>query len=113
MLTRSFIRSYLLITDPTYTIPSEIIEGLQQIRTTHSMNIKCADAKEEMEIGMRFEQAKRAISLKELIEQYLKDNNIGKAYAPKILDMLALVDLTGLEENALLEKVEMAVNLLN
>ena len=66
-----------------------------------------------MEIGMRFEQAKRAISLKELIEQYLKDNNIGKAYAPKILDMLALVDLTGLEENALLEKVEMAVNLLN
>jgi superfamily I DNA and RNA helicase len=113
MLTRSFIRSYLLITDPTYTIPSEIIDGLHQIKTTHSMNIKCADAEEEKEIGMRFEQAKRAISLKELLEQYLKDNNIGKTHVSKILDMLALVDLTGLEEDALLEKIGMAVSLLN
>lgn len=77
MLTRSFIRSYLLITDPNYSVPQEIKDGLRQIKTTHAMNIKCADAEEISEIGMRFEQAKRALSLKELVEQYVKDNYIG------------------------------------
>lgn len=112
MLTRSFIRSYLLITDPTYSVPQEIEDGLHQIKTTHAMNIKCADAEEVKEIGMRFEQAKRAISLKELVEQYVKDNNIDEKYINKIHDMLALLDITGLEEDSLLEKIEKTVDLL-
>jgi len=112
MLTRSFIRSYLLITDPTYKVPQEIKKGLHQIQTTHAMNIKCADAEEEKEIGMRFEQAKRAISLKELVEQYVKDNNIDGIYVNKILGMLALIDITGLEEDDLLEKIEKTKELL-
>lgn len=112
MLTRSFIRSYLLITDPTYSVPQEIEDGLHQIKTTHAMNIKCADAEEVKEIGMRFEQAKRAISLKELVEQYVKDNNIDEKYINKIHDMLALLDITGLEEDGLLETIEKTVDLL-
>ena len=112
MLTRSFIRSYLLITDPTYKVPQEIKDGLHQIKTTHTMNIKCADAEEEKEIGMRFEQAKRAISLKELVEQYVKDNNIDGIYVNRILGMLALIDITGLEEDDLLEKIKKTVDLL-
>ena len=113
MLTRSFIRSYLLITDPTYSVPKEIEDGLHQIKNTHSMTIKCANAEEEREIGIRFEQAKRAISLKELIEQYLKDNNIGNVHISKIQEMLAMVDITGLEEDDLLDKIETAVGFLN
>lgn len=112
MLTRSFIRSYLLITDPTYTIPQEIKDGLHQIKTTHEMNIKCADAAEEKEIGMRFEQAKRAISLKELVEQYVKDHNFDSLYVEKILNMMALIDITGMEEDELLEKIEKTADLL-
>ena len=76
------------------------------------MNIKCADAEEEKEIGMRFEQAKRAISLKELVEQYVKDNNIDGIYVNRILGMLALIDITGLEEDDLLEKIKKTVDLL-
>lgn len=112
MLTRSFIRSYLLITDPNYSVPQEIKDGLRQIKMTHAMNIKCADAKEVMEIGMRFEQAKRALSLKELVEQYVKDNNIDTVYVEKILGMLQMIDITGLEEDDLLEKIEKTADLL-
>ena len=112
MLTRSFIRSYLLITDSTYTVPQEIKDGLHQIKTKHAMTIRCADAEEEKEIGMRFEQAKRATSLKELIEQYIKDNNIDGTYVNKILNMLSNIDITGLEEDDLIERIEKAAELL-
>ena len=112
MLTRSFIRSYLLITDPAYKVPQEIKDGLHQIKTTHTMNIKFADADEEKEIGMRFEQAKRAISLKELVEQYAKNNNIDGVHVNKILEMFNLIDITGLEEDDLLEKIEKTADLL-
>ena len=112
MLTRSFIRSYLLITDSTYTVPQEIEDGLHQIKTKHAMTIRCADAEEEKEIGMRFEQAKRATSLKELIEQYIKDNNIDGTYVNKILNMLSNIDITGLEEDDLIERIEKAAELL-
>ena len=112
MLTRSFIRSYLLITDPTYVVPQEIKDGLHQIKSTHKMSIKCADAEEEKEIGIRFEQAKRAMSLKELVEQYVKDNNIGSVYVEKILNMMAMIDITGLEEDDLLEKIAKTADLL-
>lgn len=76
------------------------------------MNIKCADAEEEKEIGMRFEQAKRAISLKELVEQYVKDHNFDSLYVEKILNMMALIDITGMEEDELLEKIEKTADLL-
>ena len=76
------------------------------------MNIKCADAEEISEIGMRFEQAKRALSLKELVEQYVKDNNIDTVYVEKILGMLHMIDITGLEEDDLLEKIEKMADLL-
>ena len=112
MLTRSFIRSYLLITDPTYAVPQEIKDGLHQIKSTHEMNIKCADEEEVKEIGMRFEQAKRAMSLKELVEQYVKDNNIDNVFVDKILGMMAMIDITGLEEDDLLEKIEKTADLL-
>lgn len=112
MLTRSFIRSYLLITDPSYKVPQEIKNGLHQIKITHAMNIRCADEEEEKEIGMRFEKAKRAISLRELVEKYVKDNNINMEYVNKILEMIALIDITGLGEDDLLEKIKMTTDLL-
>ena len=61
---------------------------------------------------MRFEQAKRATSLKELIEQYIKDNNIDGTYVNKILNMLSNIDITGLEEDDLIERIEKAAELL-
>ena len=76
------------------------------------MNIKCADEEEVKEIGMRFEQAKRAMSLKELVEQYVKDNNIDKVFVDKILGLMAIIDITGLEEDDLLEKIEKTADLL-
>ena len=112
MLTRSFIRSYLLITDPTYSVPQEIIDGLHQIKSTHAMDIRCADAEEVKDIGIRFEQAKRALSLKELVERFVKENNIDIIYVDKILGMMALIDITGLEEDDLLEKIEKTTDLL-
>lgn len=112
MLTRSFIRSYLLITDPTYSVPQEIKDGLTQIKTTHKMSVRCADAKEEKEIGIRFEQAKRALSLKELVEQYVKEHNISIMYVDKILGMMTMIDVTGLEEDELLAKIEKSADLL-
>lgn len=112
MLSRSFIRSYLLITDPTYKVPQEIIDGLHQIMTTHAMNIKCANADEVREIGLRFEQAKRAISLQELVEQYVKSSNIDGTYVGKILELLTYIDITGLGEDELIEKINKTADLL-
>ncbi len=112
MLSRSFIRSYLLITDPTYKVPQEIIDGLHQIMTTHAMNIKCANADEVRDIGLRFEQAKRAISLQELVEQYVKSSNLDGIYVGRILDVLTHVDITGLDEDDILEKINKATDLL-
>ena len=112
MLTRSFIRSYLLITDPSYNVPKEIDEGLHQIKTTHKMSVRCADEEEEKEIGIRFEKAKRALSLKEMVEQYAKDNNIGAIYVDKILSMMSLIDMTGLEEDDLHDKIRKTAELL-
>lgn len=113
MLTRSFIKSYLLITNPTYDIPQEIEEGLNQIKTRHAMNIRWANPEEENEICMRFEQARKPISLGELVEQYVRDKHLDNAYVGKINDMLNVKDLSGLGEDKRLEIIKKIVDILN
>lgn len=105
MLTRSFIRSYMVITDTSYHIPQEILDGLHQIKDNHYMTVRRADATEEREIGMRFEQAKRALTLKDLIEKYIFENHIDKSHAETISSVLAMSDMTGLDEDDILDKI--------
>lgn len=112
MLTRSFIRSYMVITDPSYQIPDVILNGLRQIGDTHTMTVRNADDNEKKEISIRFEQAKRALSLQELVEKFIKERSIDKSNLDKIMNMLSMLDITGLEEEDLLEKIEDAYNFL-
>mgnify|MGYP003308452049 CR=1 FL=1 len=112
MLTRSFIRSYMVITDYSYQLPKEIIDGLHQIKDNHTMTVRIADEAEEKEIGIRFEQAKKALTLKDLIDKYITENHIDKSHAEKIANVLAMSEMTGLQEDDILDKIADTENLL-
>ena len=95
----------MVITDTSYHIPQEILDGLHQIKDTHVMTVRRADAAEEKEIGMRFEQAKRALTLRDLIEKYISENHIDRSHVDTISSVLAMSDMTGLYEDDILDKI--------
>lgn len=114
MLTRSFIKSYLLFTKPNYVVPSSIIDGLRQIRNEHRMVIN-KPSKEEMEaIEVEFDKARKAKSLKELIRMFVKEKSYDISRGDRIEKLLTDRGLTDLSDEQLLrEKIEQANEFLN
>lgn len=105
MLTRSFIRSYMLFSDSTYTIPTEIKNGLLQIKQNHSMAIEKANVQEIEEIGISLVQAKKALSLSELVEIFVTENNIDKSNMPKILDVFKAAEINLTDNDSIMEQL--------
>lgn len=114
MLTRSFIKSYLLFTKPNYVVPASIIDGLRQIRNEHRMVIN-KPSKEEMDaIEVEFDKARKAKSLKELISMFVKEKSYDISRGDRIEKLLTDRGLTDLSDEQLLrEKIEQANEFLN
>ena len=68
MLTRSFLRSYLVFTQKDYKINFQIENGLQQIETEHKMTIDIPSISQISDIEVEFKKAKQALSAKELVD---------------------------------------------
>ncbi len=81
MLTRSFIKSYLVTTSREAAIPQEILNGWQFINEHHKIIVKIPDTKEIQNIKMQSQKAKDAIFIKEKIEQSIKTNKLTKEQA--------------------------------
>lgn len=111
MLTRSFIRSYLLFTDADYKVPEEITEGLREIRRVHKMDIKCADKEEEEAIGLRFDAAKQATTLEQLVQQVMKAQGADSKKNDNILKTMKTIDISSLTEEEIREKIKTAIEL--
>ena len=114
MLTRSFIKSYLLFTKNGYVLPQSIIDGLRQIREEHRMVITKPSEDEIDMIEMEFEKARKAKSLKEFIYMFIKENNYETSRGDKIENLLSnrgFIDLS--DEDMIRRKIEQANEFLN
>lgn len=114
MLTRSFIKSYLLFTKPGYIIPQSIIDGLNQIKNEHKMVIAKPSDEELKTIEVEFEKARKAKSLKEFINMFIKENNYDSSRGERIEKLLTERGFTDLsDEDLIRKKIEQANEFLN
>ena len=114
MLTRSFIKSYLLFTKPGYQVPQAVVAGLKQIRDEHRMIISKPSDKEMEMIEVEFEKARKAKSLKEFINMFIKENNYDTSRGERIEKLLTDRGFTDLsDEDLIRKKIEQANDFLN
>ena len=112
MLTRSFLRSYLVFTQKDYKINFQIENGLQQIETEHKMTIDIPSISQISDIEVEFKKAKQALSAKELVDKYIYEHKLGLTEANKIIGMLQVMGTTGLSESEVMEKIESIANII-
>ncbi len=101
MLTRSFITSYLVIAQNA--IPDEITMGLNDIRKNHKITVQKPSNQEIKEIKIQFDRAKIAKSLKDLIDQLVRDKSISSKNVSKIVDILKIRGIDGFDEEQVTE----------
>ena len=112
MLTRSFLRSYLVFLQNDYEIASSINKGLRQIQEEHKMTIEIPSVDKISHIEVEFRKAKQALSAKDLVDKYIKEHNLGITEANKIIEVLQTVGTSGLSESEVMEKIDMIANYL-
>lgn len=112
MLTRSFIKSYLLICGENPTIPVEIKNGWNQIKTEHRMTISIPTDAQQAEIALKFTEAKKALSLRETIEQYASRIKMTDEQKDKVLEIMKVLELGNLDQENLIDRVEDIANLV-
>lgn len=114
MLTRSFIKSYLLFTESGYVIPQAVINGLRQIEDEHRMVIVKPSDEEVKNIEVEFEKAQKAKSLKEFIGMFIKEHNYDIKRGERIENLLIERGFTDLsDEDLIREKIEQANEFLS
>ncbi len=87
MLTRSFIRTYLLVQDNGINgLNQEMIDGLEGIMKNHHMLISRPSEEEEKRIKQDFEVANEAKSLKDRIETIFEINNLDKQWLEDVIN---------------------------
>lgn len=112
MLTRSFIKSYLVVCGDSPSIPQEILKGWQQIKTDHRMTIAIPTAQELQEIEFNFTEAKKALSLRESVEIYAKANGYSDEQKERLLNIMNNADVEGYDEDYINTMIESAAQLL-
>ncbi len=112
MLTRSFIKSYLVICGDKPTIPVEIRNGWNQIKTEHRMTITIPTDAQLAEIALKFTEAKKALSLRETIELYASRIKMTDEQKEKMLEIMKVLELGNLDQEDLIDKVEDIANLV-
>jgi superfamily I DNA and RNA helicase len=89
-LTRSFIKSYLVVTGPN-SIKKEIADGWNEINETGKIKVKIPQAEEIQSIELAFNQAKQNLSLRDIIDSNTRDLMLSNAdkqrLAEKMIDL--------------------------
>lgn len=112
MLTRSFIKSYLVICDENSTIPQTIRQGWTQIQREHRMTITIPTQEEQEEIEIQFTEAKKALSLRESVELFAKENNFSEDDKDRLITIMNNAVLDSYDEDQINETIKNAANLL-
>lgn len=112
MLTRSFIKSYLVVCGDAPIIPAEIRRGWEQIKTEHRMTITIPTKEEQLEIEFKFTEAKKALSLRERVELYAKANNMSDENREKLIGIMNNANLESLDEDQVNDMIDQAASLL-
>lgn len=113
MLTRSFIKSYLILCGENASIPDDIQSGWNQIKTDHKMTFIIPSEKEQEEIEVKFTEIKSSLSLRDLVDAYAKKHNINEDKKQKMLNLLLMLKVENLDEATINEKIVQAENLCN
>lgn len=93
MLTRSFLRSYLLVKEGDDSgLTPEILSGAKEIMETKKMVVTIPSASEQEEIRTRFEIEKQPLSLRERATEIMAKMQVGKKTSEKIFEMLKQAD---------------------
>lgn len=111
MLTRSFIKSYLVICGENPTIPEEILRGWKQIKSEHQMTINVPTEAEQQEIEFKFTEAKKALSLRESVELYAKANNMSDENREKLINIMNNANIESLDEDQVNEMIDNAASM--
>ncbi len=112
MLTRSFIKSYLVVCGENASIPEEIRKGWEQIKTEHKMTVAIPTEEQKAEIEVKFTEAKKSLSLRETIEAYASRIKMTDEQKDKMLEIMKVLELGNLDQEDMIGKVEDIANLV-
>lgn len=86
MLSRSFIKSYMLVSSENNGITDPIKEGLKEIKENRQMTIKIPSDAEQKIIATQFKRAVERKPLAEIIEDILDEMKVPSAQKKKVID---------------------------
>lgn len=93
MLTRSFLRSYLLVQKGDNSgLTQEIMDGAKEIMETKKMVVSVPSEEEQSDILTRFEIEKQPLSLRERATNIMGGMQVSKKTQDKIFEMLKQAD---------------------
>lgn len=93
MLTRSFLRSYLLVQDRENSgLTQEILDGAKEIMEEHKMVITVPSEVEQKEILTRFDIEKQPLSLRERATNIMAKLKVNDKTKDKVFEMLKQAD---------------------
>lgn len=93
MLTRSFLRSYLLVQNGDNSgLTQEILDGAKEIMETKKMVVSVPSEEEQSDILTRFEIEKQPLSLRERATNIMGGMQVSKKTQDKIFEMLKQAD---------------------
>lgn len=102
MLTRSFIRSYLLVPKNKLSgLTDQMMAGLDEIVTTNQMIIQEPTDEEKKKIRTRFKYNLKKLSHYDLVMEILKGLKVDKKLHNKILGMTQQMDLMDSDEDTI------------
>jgi superfamily I DNA and RNA helicase len=107
-LTRSFIKSYLLVTG-FEGIKPEIIEGWHEISSTGKIKVRIPQDDEIKRIELAFKEAKQNDSLKDLIDSNTKDLKLSNADKQRLVDHLNNMELEKISSEELKSLIKILV----
>lgn len=112
MLSRSFIKSFLVISGENPSLPKEITDGWKQISTEHKMTISIPTEEQKAEIALKFTEAKKSLSLRETIEEYASRVQMTEDQKNKMFDIMKVLQLGDLGQEDMKAKIEEIANLV-
>jgi len=112
MLTRSFIKSYLIVCGDNPSVPQEICQGWQQIKSEHRMTVAIPTDEQKADIELKFTEAKKALSLRETIEAYASRIRMTDEQKDKMLEIMNVLELGNMEQEEMISRVEDIANLV-
>lgn len=112
MLSRSFIKSYLLVPTLDNGITESIKKGLKEIKRNHQMTIRIPSEQEIQSIQTRFTRAKERKPLAEIVDGLLIEMKVGKEKRNRIIDFTTNLGWEGYSEEEIKTKLVKIIEIL-